>query len=114
MLIPKRTTISIGTFLLSMVSLFIFMGLTTPKSLQIHTILAVLVLIYICTASFSYMVISFFGSNNVKSINQISLLLGCVLPAMVILNSLKQASAFDILLIIITVGLILGYVLSKR
>ena len=111
---PKNIIISLTTFIISFIGLFLYMGFNRPNAVQVSSILFVLILLYATSVSFIYTLMAFIKSNNSIFVLHVSLLLGCVLPILIILNSLKQASVFDLLLVILTFALILWYSLSKR
>lgn len=111
---PKKIIISICIFVFSIIILFIFMGLNTPNVQQIGKVLVVITLIYSATASLIYTGVSVFTKIRPRLALRLSLILGCLLPILIILNSLQQASIFDLMLLALTIGLIIWYAINKR
>lgn len=109
----KKVPKSILTLLGSLFLLIVVTALLQPSAINVNTTMVVIFLIYAVSSSFIYLVISLAASDK-KGILQMSLLLGCLPPAIIVLVALRQATVFDISLIILTVLIVFWYSFYKK
>lgn len=99
--------------MISALAILLLLSLTQPKAENIAPVLLFLGLCYIFSASVVNLLLVLVNKDK-KSRVQIALLAGCLPPALIVLGTLRQASLFDISLIVITVALLIWYVLNRK
>lgn len=102
----------ITAILVALVASLLVLVITSTRQPEVDDFLVmamVIFLIYIVSTSLIYVVLILMNGKRKKSTMPYSLLFGCFPPAILMLISLRQASIFDIFIILATVSIILWY-----
>ncbi|MCU0667080.1 MAG: hypothetical protein MUF85_00470 [Patescibacteria group bacterium] len=109
----KPIAFSIITLFVSVLSILLITATRSPGVDNYLVIFTLVFLIYIASTSFIFIVLYLLKFKSVKTNLMYAMLLGCFPPAVLILLSIRQANAFDIIILLTTVMAILGYINYK-
>jgi hypothetical protein len=98
----------------SLIAMLVFAGQTIPNPNSAVPVIVMLVLIYILSVSLISLILVVYTSKSWSQHATFTMLLGCIPPALIMIASLRQATAFDLIILFATAILIAWYATYKK
>lgn len=114
MSIKKQLLITIMIMVFSLLAMLVFAGQTSPNPNSAVPVIIMLVLVYILSVSLISLILVMYTSKSWSQHATFTMLLGCIPPALIMIASLRQATAFDLVILFATAILIAWYATYKK